>query len=863
MFARYAGMNMSPIPAGYMESVAQEANMYASMGANIANMLMKDSEMKLKEKEIDATNKTAFATAGKNANEARKLELQEARDAADRLSKTESEGRLAVTSAITSLRERMSPIDSEIKAYNQAVAEGKAPPFTKQEYDEKVRTFSGFGATLDRLVKEQASMAERLLNQSKPSTSSYPPLFGIPINSTTTYPNNPNVFGGLNSMQTIDTIGGPVRRNPNEASKPANGGSEANGGRKTSQNVSGDELRMAGIPVAVKAFSGEAPPPNAPAGTETVGPAETPSKLEFTSLLNLPLTLDRGVKDFNNVDVNYTFKPKADGGIELIANSDMFDIHQGMPVLKKDSAIAGTAGEKAMLEDLRRGHLMFWAMRNSDLLGKISPTAQEIRDAKSRFITKENAKIADKIYKAYAYVNRDRSETSAPQGWAVGAMDVQFVNDHQMSTNDWVILGDVVQKDNTAFLAETSAGLEERLASAYAKRAEVVRQLSEATSPIINPHAADIDRMQKEIDFLTKTLPSDLSTEFAKGQLAKIRALGDNLENKKRVFDAWNEGPTGPKQMAERAAALSARLKEESDTLAQLTEVSRLGESRRQQISAISGEFQRWIGTGTNDKQVYKGWVAEGVYNFPGYPVTINGRKQTLSAAEYQRWALSDALRASSVAGIMGRMRLPTVKTLTEDVAGSVFKVNESMDGLGGSLVELFGRFKKLNEMSIAGSLTAKFRDEQINAAEPLRSGLIASIRTAFIGGGNPSNFEQEILMKNVPDPAEIFSLSERGLARIKLLTMAVIMAHAKTMERNNMRMTEDSLDYYNQTFGKVLGKKLTMEDFAAFKGVFDRVNRVYEGTLGANPQIRQEFLTRESQMGISELTNLVDARLK
>ena len=43
-FTRYAGQNMSPVPAGYMESAAQEAAMYSNIGSTIANMYMKKQE---------------------------------------------------------------------------------------------------------------------------------------------------------------------------------------------------------------------------------------------------------------------------------------------------------------------------------------------------------------------------------------------------------------------------------------------------------------------------------------------------------------------------------------------------------------------------------------------------------------------------------------------------------------------------------------------------------------------------------------------------------------------------------------------------------------------------------------------------
>ena len=130
IFARYAGANMSPIPPGYMESAAQEANIYANMGATIANMMMKQSEMDLKGKEIGAQEN---ATRAKN----RELYLKET----EASTKANIDRQKADTDRLTArfgvVKDAQSALNNELGAIQEALNKHQSgtTPLSPSEFE--------------------------------------------------------------------------------------------------------------------------------------------------------------------------------------------------------------------------------------------------------------------------------------------------------------------------------------------------------------------------------------------------------------------------------------------------------------------------------------------------------------------------------------------------------------------------------------------------------------------------------------------------------------------------------------------------------------------------------------------------------
>jgi hypothetical protein len=144
-------------------------------------------------------------------------------------------------------------------------------------------------------------------------------------------------------------------------------------------------------------------------------------------------------------------------------------------------------------------------------------------------------------------------------------------------------------------------------------------------------------------------------------------------------------------------------------------------------------------------------------------------------------------------------------------------------------LNELFGLFSELNKKGGVSRVFSSALDARYAASEGLRATLVANIRTAFIGGGNPSNFEQEILRATVPDTGTLFTFTEFNLNRLRTLAVAVMLSHYRTMTANGMEMTEDSLQAYNNRFSAIIGRKMSMEDFTYFKSMTDQGNAEWQ----------------------------------
>jgi hypothetical protein len=75
MFARYGGEQVASLPPGYLEAAQAQASMYANVGQQIANAIVKQQEIKLKKEEIKVASETNTVNAGKNAAAERKNDL--------------------------------------------------------------------------------------------------------------------------------------------------------------------------------------------------------------------------------------------------------------------------------------------------------------------------------------------------------------------------------------------------------------------------------------------------------------------------------------------------------------------------------------------------------------------------------------------------------------------------------------------------------------------------------------------------------------------------------------------------------------------------------------------------------------------
>ena len=849
LFSRYAGMNMSPIPPGYMESVAQEANMYSSIGGNIANMLIKDSEMKLKEKEIAAQNLASNAATKKADNEADRIGLD--RYKVDQKSRTD---RLAARGTVlkdvsTSLTNEMGLIQSQLSKDDQVT-----DPAKKLNANDRAK----LTARLSQITVDLGStntQFQEFLRKMTDEESAGDPMVPNPGGKPSKDPLS-GLGGSIVDFVTRITQGGTVKPNiregnPNSAPSATSGAEGGEGEIDDASTPSETELQF---PQTVT------PEPPAP----VTAPVETPGKVEFNSFLNQTITQTRGLTVSKSGKTSpspakFVSRTTEDGtplSPQLQVNEDSYVFDANGRLIHGENVRNLPEDIKDVdMRNLRLMHIMSWAMsKHPDLLSRIVPTDEEKKNAAEIFLNDENVRDVVAIQRAYAYAIRDRSK--APMNWSQGQLDAAFVDQFQVPTNDFVDLGaDMFSMQSPNEVKSEIARSQGRFKLISGRVDDLIKKRSDLTSKSkTNPYT------QKLYDAEAKVARLGREAEGVVGEIGDQMRRGVNtaqteLQSVQVAHTAW-ENENGAASVKAKADSYSREIEEQSRQLTVIKDLVSLGESEAKSIDRMSEKFSAWVGINPGDRERYWGYVASGVKNFAGFPTTVNGRPALYSAAEFRNWALRNPANEQDVSRVQGMYAgsWPKVETLTDtNVDGSVAKANIGMKNLAPQINQLFGLFTDLKKEFGINRGVESLTNPKYAGAQPLRAGLISLIRTAFIGGGNPSNFEQEILRETVPDPGAVFTVTEFNLNRMRGLALVVMMHHARVMEANGLEMTQDSLDAYNREFGKIIGKNLTMNDFKYFRGLTQNQNIAMQGM---TPEQRNAY---SKGRGAAVFTNILE----
>jgi hypothetical protein len=173
----------------------------------------------------------------------------------------------------------------------------------------------------------------------------------------------------------------------------------------------------------------------------------------------------------------------------------------------------------------------------------------------------------------------------------------------------------------------------------------------------------------------------------------------------------------------------------------------------------------------------------------------------------------------------------------------------------------------------ILGRVKNQFRPGTA-AASNYRMFLLGAFRKSTVGLGNPSNFEQELLLSLIPDPKAIFEMKDSALARARMLMFYQAATMVREMDMHNMELTEQTEEQLTQMFrsaGVIRGSqritKAAMEDLnTVLRDINDnpqiQVDRIMNWVtrnqyhIGAERQfdtLREELRTRWLRSGSTE----------
>ena len=820
-FARYAGTNMSPVPSGYLEAASQEGAMYANIGNSIANIMMKKQELGLKEKEIEATNNTATAKAGESAVKGQKdnndfIIAGRKQDTADFVARAS-----VLKDSQAGLIGELGGIDTALNKHGTG-SETLAPEVLSRYKARKAQIMLDMETGNKQLQDFMQKIANKG-NESSERIYAPPGMGGQSIKGGT----NVREAGPNEQPKSLwDSV--KARVGFNQPSEPTSGGSEgySEAPLDESPTDSSDET------------TSETTPPSA-----TKQP-ETPTRTVFRSHLNIPvntppsldITDTKGVK--SRAIGAFVSQTTSDGSpmnpmLNLNGVAFQFDSN-GKLALTKEFDKYSDEDKRQYLSQARILHVMSWAINNQpELLRRIQPSPEEKQAAEEFYINDGNRADYSSIVRAYAYASRDR-RPETKMTWEQGELDTAFVDQFKVSTNDFIELGvDMyTASSSSSWLEEQTIAARNRASEASSKIAGLMSLRPESGKITKNPFTDRIYKAQEKVNIAVRNAEGVMGP-FGDSARANINAAQADLAALQASANAW-EAENGVSAIKARSELLEINIRGGLDAeLARLKDLESIRTSQDASLAKMAETFSTWVGINKGDKERYFGYVAQGVKNFRGYPTMINGRPANLSAAEFRNWAMRDPVNSSKVTGVAGMYagQFPTLDTLTKpNVQDSVARSTSEMGKLVRPLQELHGLFSELNKMGKMERVKESLFNAKFAASEGLRASLVANIRTAFIGGGNPSNFEQEILRATVPDTGTLFTFTEFNLNRMRTLAIAVMLSHYRTMTANGLEMTDDSLAAYNREFSGIIGRKMTMDDFVYFKSMTDRGNQEWQG---------------------------------
>lgn len=458
-----------------------------------------------------------------------------------------------------------------------------------------------------------------------------------------------------------------------------------------------------------------------------------------------------------------------------------------------------------VVESKRRLHLMKFVLDNNlERSISINPTEQELADASSLFDVFGSAN-SSRIGKAYAIV--DRAFSSDPNSKKDAAplllLDSAFKRTGQSLTT-YYQSGENVKREEVL-----SADSPYDALKAQRDKEAASFSLRKVTSvgTYQSRFEGRIKQIEREIKYLSDSaagLRGD-NPELKKIN-SKIQQYNDDrsslISQDEQAHRVWKEEQDNiarqATEHANRIATLNATIQniESSDA------------AMSAQIDYYNRHIKSWIGIYPDDDTKFNGWIAEGVANWLTIApnIAVGGKTVPMLPNDYLDWVKRNKKFGDFKVRTAG-MPLPELSKIEE-----IIQLTSDQDKLVAPLQELYQTFEELKAES-GPNLLDKFFNPKYAAQENNVFHIMAARRKFVTGGGNPSNYEQEMLLSGISNPGKVFSLADLSKERLRTIAYLTILDHARTMQKSGFRITKSALDHYNRRYASVLGHEITAAD--------------------------------------------------
>lgn len=456
------------------------------------------------------------------------------------------------------------------------------------------------------------------------------------------------------------------------------------------------------------------------------------------------------------------------------------------------------------VESKRRLHLMKFVLDNNlERSLSVNPTEKEMTDAANLFDVFGSAN-SSRLSKAYAIVDRAFSEDPNTKQDAAPLLllDGAFRRTGQSLVN-YYRNGENVKRE----ILPTETSYDSLKAQRDKEAASFALRSVAAPGKYVSRFEARIKSAEREIKHLQNAaagLRGD-NPEIKKIN-DRIRQLNDDRQSfitqDEHAHRTWTEEQ---EMIAKQATDHASRIATLNATIQNIESSSA---AMSLQIDYFNNAIKSWIGTSPDDDTRFNGWIAEGVANWllrsPGMPV--GGKVIPMLPNDYLDWVKTNSKYDDFKRRTAG-MRLPDSSKIEE-----IIQLTSDQDKLVAPLQELYQTFEELKGES-GPNLLDKFFNPKYAAQENNVFHIMAARRKFVTGGGNPSNYEQEMLLSGISNPGKVFSLADLSKERLRTIAYLTILDHARTMQKSGFRITKSALDHYNRRYSSVLGHEITAAD--------------------------------------------------
>jgi len=479
----------------------------------------------------------------------------------------------------------------------------------------------------------------------------------------------------------------------------------------------------------------------------------------------------------------------------------------------------------------RQMEMAAW-MLNSGILKNVNVKVDDEDQVNAATLVGHNENLVQipEIAKALKVVNLIQSSHKTGKVDSVSdSVGLQFQDKYGLSPMEFLAGGRGAVTDSTVFAPSNINDVNLKSQQISDKISEAVKNRPTITEVNSADIEGRIEKITKRMETNSKIIQSDPGSTATKKLIAENTDLTRQLTGLNSKLSVVNNQREVNKQKEQLwSSQISAYKSEQESVNATLATRGKVAELRKVAVSQSRG----FPGLTPESREAHFGYLN---------PALTKTSRVSIQVPEYDGNGNKTGKLINSKLSNR-ELLLESIKRGDPDMASSILmygltdKQIENVDAADENFSRAILPTRKLTEFtrsldkeSWVGSAWRKLTDHEVNSLTEYRSNIIAAVRTEKVGGGNPSNFEQEMLQDCIPDPSKLGRLTARDVLRWKNIGLMLAVTHNIKMKNNGLVMGADTVNMYNKELKDVVGRNMTQEEIEGLRQIYEKSLNVYQ----------------------------------